>query len=122
MFLKPFDDLDLTTRITRLMRSNNGSAGNTIHKSIPDSSIIEPSSDEPAPLQQLSEATTDPSVNIKDMIQMEIKKAQKGKYVFELFMLLIYKPTDQMSSSLDEEYSLYLNSVYPEIEKPVLGN
>lgn len=89
--LKPFDDINLITRISKLMRNNK-------------------------PAAKSAEVIVDPSVNLKDMIQMEIKKAQKGQYVFELFMLLIYKPLKSVSSHQDEEYSKYLKVVYPEIE------
>lgn len=89
--LKPFDDINLITRISKILRENNRS-----HKT--------------------PEVVVNPSVNVKDMIQMEIKKAQKGRYVFELFMLLIYKPLNHVTSAQDEEYGKYLSKVYPEIK------
>lgn len=89
--LKPFDDINLITRISKFMRDTKKS-------------------------NSLNKAPADVSVNIKDMIQMEIKKAQKGKYEFELFMLLLYKPVKEISSRQDDEYETYLNKIYPEIE------
>jgi len=90
--LKPFDDVNLISRIKKLI---NMSRHTTSTKDTLKSS----------------------NVNIKDMIQMEIKKAQKGNYVFVIFMLLIYKPLHQMSSKQDEEYANKLNQLYPELKR-----
>ncbi len=92
--LKPFDDVNLITRINKIINKSTSKKKS-----------------------QSTSEFTQASVNIKDMIQMEIKKAQKGHYVFELFMLLIYKPLDTISSQQDDEYAQYLNTLYPELQK-----
>jgi len=89
--LKPFEDINLITRISKFLRSSSKTS-------------VE------------ANQNIDVNVNIKDMIQMEIKKAQKGNYEFELFMLLLYKPLNEISSAQDDEYESYLNKIYPELE------
>jgi len=92
--LKPFDDINLIIRIRKIINMSSHTRSAPIHA-----------------------ASDSGNVNIKDMIQMEIKKAQKGQYVFVLFMFLIYKPLDHISTTQDAEYEKHLNDLYPELQR-----